>query len=373
MQEVRTKYLIENILSPTGIRVNGNNPFDIQVKNKDFYDRVVHDGSMGLGESFMDGWWDCDDLTDFFCRIIPSHPERRVGKNLKLLSYILKLKMLNLNNRSRAYQVGEEHYDIGNELYRQMLDKRMVYSCAYWKDADNLDCAQEAKLNLICRKLQIAKGDRILDIGCGWGSFAKYAAERYEAEVVGITVSKEQVSLGKEICRGLPVEIRLQDYRTVNEPFDHIVSVGMFEHVGPKNYRAYMKTVHRCLRDGGLFLLHTIGKKRSNNLNDPWMDKYIFPNYWLPSQQEVNNAIRKLFVVKDWHAFGSFYDPTLLSWFHNFHANWDKLSLFYDNTFYRMWKYYLQSCAGAFRCGYLDVWQMVLSKKGIPVDYQAVR
>ena len=134
-----------------------------------------------------------------------------------------------------------------------------------------------------------------------------------------------------------------------------------------------MKTVHKCLRDEGLFLLHSIGKHQLRTMNDPWMDKYIFPNYWLPSRLEINTSIKKLFVIRDWHSFGSFYDPTLLSWFHNFHSNWHKLSLFYDSTFYRIWKYYLLSCAGAFRCGQLDVWQVVLSKEGIPINYEAVR
>jgi cyclopropane-fatty-acyl-phospholipid synthase len=254
-----------------------------------------------------------------------------------------------------------------------MLDRRLVYSCAYWKDADNLDDAQEAKLDLICKKLGLRKGDRVLDIGCGWGSFARFAAEKYGVRVVGITVSSEQAALGREMCEGLPVEIRLQDYREIDEKFDHVVSVGMFEHVGYKNYRIYMEVVRRCLRDEGLFLLHTIGNNISCIATDPWFDKYIFPNSVVPSVKQISSAMEGLFILEDLHNFGSYYDATLTAWFANFDRNWHSLTDRYDQRFYRMWKYYLLSCAGSFRSRCLQVWQMVLSKEGVPGGYQPAR
>jgi cyclopropane-fatty-acyl-phospholipid synthase len=373
MKTDKVKKIVQDILSPAGITINGNQPWDIQINNEQFYQRVLSDGSLGLGESYMDGWWDCENLDDFFCRIIPSQPEDKIKKNWKLLFHILGAAIVNKGSKSRAFQIGERHYDIGNELYKNMLDRRMVYSCAYWKEAENLHDAQEAKLGLICRKLGIRPGDRILDIGCGWGSFAKYAAEEYGVEVVGITVSKEQAELGKESCKRLPIEIRLQDYRDVDERFDHVVSVGMFEHVGCKNYRTYMKAVHHCLKDEGLFLLHTIGNKQTGIANDLWFERYIFPNYFIPSKQQINAAIERLFVVEDWHDFGADYDATLIAWFKNFDASWDKLKERYGERFYRMWKYYLLSCAGAFRSRYMQVWQIVLSKNGVPGGYRSVR
>jgi cyclopropane-fatty-acyl-phospholipid synthase len=248
----------------------------------------------------------------------------------------------------------------------------MVYSCAYWKNAGNLDDAQEAKLDLICRKLALQPGNRILDIGCGWGSFAKYAAERFGVEVVGITVSREQAGLAAELCRGLPVEIRLRDYRDVEGRFDHIVSVGMFEHVGYRNYRTYMETVHNCLKDDGLFLLQTIGNSHSEVVGDPWIDKYIFPNSIIPSIKQISAAIEGLFIIEDLHNFGAYYDTTLCSWLHNFERNWNKLKSRYDENFYRMWRYYLQLFMGAFRSRCLQVWQIVLSKKGKPGGYSAL-
>jgi cyclopropane-fatty-acyl-phospholipid synthase len=363
------KNITQKILSPAGITLNGDRPWDLQVRDDRFYRRVLNEGSLGLGESYMDGWWECEELDTFFAKIVPTDPEAKLKKNLRLLFHILGVTMLNPGRKSYAFQIGERHYDKGNELFKNMLDKRMVYSCGYWKDAHNLDEAQEAKLELICRKLGLKAGDRILDIGCGWGSFAKYAAEKYDVEVVGITVSNEQLSLGQELCRGLPVELRLQDYRDVNERFDHIVSVGMFEHVGFKNYLTYMEKAHQCLKDNGLFLLHCIGSDVSHVAGDPWLDKYIFPNSLIPSLKQITTSLEGLFTVENLHNFGFYYDATLMSWFKNFNNSWDKLKALYGERFYRMWKYYLLSSAGTFRCRGMQVWQFVLSKKGIPGGY----
>jgi cyclopropane-fatty-acyl-phospholipid synthase len=373
MKTGKFKDSIEDILSCAQITINGNNPWDIRVKNDAMFKKIVRTGSLGLGESYMDGWWECEKIDDLFHRMLPSNPEKIVRKNWKLILHSLHSKAFNLAKRSRAFQVGRKHYDLGNELYRNMLDKRMVYSCAYWKKADNLDSAQEAKLDLICRKLGLQPGDRILDIGCGWGSLVKYASEQYRVKAVGITISKEQAALARESCSGLPVEIRLQDYRDLNEKFDHIVSVGMFEHVGHKNYRTYMKTVHKCLSDDGLFLLHTIGAKKAKAEYDPWLHKYIFPNAYLPSMSQIIDSIKDLFTIEDWHCLDTNYDATLTSWFDNFNSNWHKLKNIYDDRFYRMWKYYLLSCAGIFRSRSLHVWQIVLSKKGFTKRYQALR
>ena len=364
------KQSINEIFSAAGISINGKNFFDIRIQDERFFERVTADGSLGLGEAYMEGWWDCECLDDFFCRLICSNAEDKVKKNWKLL---LWATLINVNGKSKAFQIGERHYDIGNKLYQNMLDKRMTYSCGYWKDVNNLDEAQEAKLDLICRKLDLQPGDRILDIGCGWGSFVKYAAEKYRAKAVGVTVSEKQAVLAKEMCAGLPVEIRLQDYRELDEKFDHIVSVGMFEHVGYKNYRTYMETACKCLSDDGLFLLHTIGDIRSNVAAEPWFDKYIFPNSIIPSLKQISAAIEKIFVMEDLHNFGSYYDPTLTAWFNNFNRSWDELKNEYSDRFYRMWKYYLLSCAGTFRARSLQVWQIILSKKGVPGGYHPVR
>ena len=363
MSTEKLKRAIQEILSPAGITLNGDKPWDIRVRDERFYHRVLRDSSLGFGESYIDGWWECGQLDELFTKILPTEPKEKIKKNWRLLVPMLSAVILNAGRKPKAFQVGERHYDKGNELFKNMLDKRMVYSCAYWKEAGSLDDAQEAKLEMICRKLSLRPGERILDIGCGWGSFAKYAAENYKVKVVGITVSKEQVSLGRELCRGLPVEIRLQDYRDIDEKFDHIVSVGMFEHVGCKNYRTYMEKVHNCLKDDGLFLLHTIGDGVSCVSVDPWLGKYIFPNALIPSLKQISGATEGLFITEALQNIGIDYDATLTSWFKNFDNNWDKLKGLYDEKFYRMWKYYLLSSAGTFRSGSLQVWQILFSKR----------
>jgi cyclopropane-fatty-acyl-phospholipid synthase len=367
------KDTVVTLLSPAGIAIDGDNPWDIKVKDNNFYTRVMTRGSLGLGESYMDGWWDCQRLDEFFYRVLRTDIESRVRKNWTIFISILRARVFNLQSRRRALQIGEKHYDTGNDLFINMLDKRLTYSCGYWRDAGTLDEAQENKLDLICRKLRLKPGMKVLDIGCGWGSLAKYAAEKYKVEVVGITVSREQVELARTICHGLPIEIKLMDYRDISEKFDRIVSVGMIEHVGYKNYRTFMKLVCQCLQEDGLFLLHTIGGNESRTSVDPWVNKYIFPNGMLPSIKQLGGAIEGLFVMEDWHNFSADYDKTLMVWNSRFEDSWEKLRSNYDERFYRMWRYYLLSCAASFRARKNQLWQIVLSKHGVPGGYQSFR
>jgi cyclopropane-fatty-acyl-phospholipid synthase len=322
----------------------------------------------------MDGWWDAEKVDEFIYKILIAQLDEKIRLKFSIFFRIITARFFNLQSKRRAFLIGEKHYDLGNDLFQNMLDKRMNYSCAYWKDAGSLDEAQENKLELICSKLYLKPGMRVLDIGCGWGAFGKYSAEKYNVEVVGITVSKEQVELGRKLCRGLPVEIQLMDYRDVNGNYDRIVSAGMIEHVGYKNYKTFFKVANKCLKDDGLFLLHTIGNIKSEKAIDPWTDKYIFPNGLLPSVAQLGKAIENHFVMEDWHNFGIDYDKTLMEWFNNFVANWDKIKNKYSERFFRMWKYFLLSAAGSFRSRRRDqLWQIILSKNGIPGGYQSIR
>jgi cyclopropane-fatty-acyl-phospholipid synthase len=360
-------------LAVAGIRLNGDRPQDIQVLHPDFYRRIMTDGSLGLGESYVDGWWECERLDRFFYQVLAAKLDQRAAKSPAALFMALKRRFLNLQTESGAFQVGERHYDIGNDLFTGMLDARMTYTCGYWKNAMDLEEAQEAKLDLVCRKLNLRPGQRVLDIGCGWGSFIKFAAERYGVRAVGITISKEQRALGQHACQGLPVEIRLQDYRDVDEKFDHIVSLGMFEHVGLKNHREYFKVARRCLREGGLFLLHTIASADTDNQPDPWIEKYIFPNSMLPNAKNIVDASADLFRAEDWHNLGPDYDPTLMAWSANFERSWPSLKAQYSQRFYRAWKYYLLSCAGTFRAGRNQVWQILYSRSGDQAPARVLR
>ncbi len=375
---MNSKERAEKLLSGFGIALNGNKPWDVRVHDERLYDRIFSGGTLALGESYMDGWWDAPDLAEFFTRLSRQAPLSMLG--IGLAGQILKSKLFNLQSSSRAFQVAEHHYDLDNDLYKKMLDPRMVYSCGYWKDAKTLAEAQEAKFDLICRKCNIKKGDKVLDVGCGWGGFAAFAAEKYGAKVVGITVSKEQAAYARTRTHELPIEFRIQDWRELGgEMFDHVISIGMFEHVGPKNYRAYMQKVRDVLKEDGLFLLHTIGHSKTTRALEPWFHKYIFPNGHLPSAAQIAKAIDRkwfsepLFVMEDWHNFGADYDRTLCAWFENFDRAWPELKMKYDERFYRMWKYYLLVSAGMFRARYLQLWQIVLSPKGVQGGYSPVR
>ncbi len=364
MLERNLRIRTQEILALADVTVNGDRPWDIVVHDERFYSRVLRQGSLGLGESYMDAHWDCPALDQMFCRILEADLERKVPFNWRVVFPYLKASFFNSQRRSTASQNAARHYDLGNDLYRSMLDERMVYSCAKWEHASCLDEAQEAKLDFVCQKLNIRRGAKILDIGCGWGSFARFAAEKYGAEVVGITLSREQAQLGQQMCAGLPIEIRLQDYREVNGHFDRLVSLGMFEHVGYKNYRTLMEVAHRCLKKAGVFFLGTIGTNQSAHCTDPWIEKYIFPGSMLPSIKQIGASIEGLFIVEECQNWGHYYDKTLMAWFQNFHENWNKMKSHYGERFYRMWKYYLLASAGIFRSRRIQVWQIVLSPSG---------
>lgn len=368
-EESRLHKLMMNILDTADVKVNGDRPWDIELRSSNVPERVFSLGSVGLGEAYMDGQWSSDRLDEFFSRVLRAHLDRQV-QPLRLAFHALRTRLLNRQTLKRAWKVGEVHYDLGNDFYEAMLDPRMTYTCGYWKEASSLAEAQEAKLEMICQKLQLKPGMKMLDIGCGWGSLMAYAAEHYGAQCVGVTISKEQTAWAKDRYPHLPLEFRLQDYRTVNERFDRIASVGMFEHVGRKNHRKFMEVAHRCLADDGLFLLHTIGKNQRDSTTDPWIDKYIFPNGDLPSIGQIGDAVDDLFVMEDLHNFGSDYDKTLMAWHANFEDAWPQFKDQLGERFYRMWKYYLLSCAGAFRARDIQLWQWVLSKEGIKGGYE---
>lgn len=368
-----SKQTIRELLAGTEVDLDGSRPFDMRVHDERFYDRVLSDGPMGLGEAYMDGWWDCQALDVMMDKLLRADLESRVSP-AKLIVPVLYSKVVNRQRRARAFDVGRRHYDLGNDLYRWMLDRRMTYTCGYWAHAADLDQAQEHKLDLVCRKMQLEAGMRVLDIGCGWGSFAGFAAERYGVEVVGVTVSREQVELGRELLKALPVELRLQDYRDVDGVYDRVVSLGMFEHVGVRNYKSFMDVVLRCLKDDGLFLLHTIGTNTPKTAVDPWTDKYIFPGGMLPTAARISAALEGRFVIEDWHNFGADYDPTLMAWMDNVDRHKQELAnLGYDERFYRMWRYFLLSSAGAFRARRNHLWQIVLTKPGFAGVYRSIR
>jgi len=359
LRRSRFRARLESLFARCGIEIDGPNAWDIRVHHEDFYSRVLANGSLGLGESYMDGWWDVRDLDGFLYRLLAARLDEEVKTWRDALAW-LTASLINLQRRDRAFTVGEKHYDLGNDFYEGMLDARMMYSCGYWEHAHTLDEAQEAKLELTLDKLGLEPGQRVLDVGCGWGGALRYAVEKYGVIGVGVTVAREQAAYARARNEGMPIAIRLQDYRDMREKFDHVFSIGMFEHVGVRNYRRYMRVVRRCLHPGGRFLLHTIGKLKSSNHTDPWINKYIFPNSMIPSRAQIEAAIDGIFTIKGWQNIGGHYERTLLAWRANFERSWARMAARYDERFRRMWHYYLSACAAAFRAKKLEVWQVLL-------------
>lgn len=363
---------VATVLARADVLVDGPRPWDMRVHDPGVFPRLLRNGSLALGEAYMDGAWDCEALDQMLTRLLRARLDEAVIGWADRWD-ALRARLFNRQRGRRAFEVGERHYDLGNDLYRAMRGARLVYSCAYWSEATELDAAQVAKLDLIARKLQLAPGMRVLDIGCGWGEALRHFAEHYGVSGVGLTISREQADFARERCARFPVEIRVQDYHDVGGEFDRVFSVGMFEHVGVRNYRAYFETVHRCLRPHGLTLLHTIGTNRSTDRTDPWIERYIFPNSMLPSAAQITAASEGLFVHEDWHNFGADYDRTLQAWRRNIEAAWSRLPARYDERFRRMWRYYLHASMAAFRSRNAQLWQLVLSRDGVPGGYVAPR
>jgi cyclopropane-fatty-acyl-phospholipid synthase len=375
--------IIENLCAQADITINGKRPWDLQVHNRAFYDRVLADGSLGIGEAYMEGWWDADDLYTFFERILP-YGRVAKAKNVGWRTgfAFLKAKLFNVQTRVQSRQLADVHYNLSNELFEHMLGPSMAYSCGYWEGATDLDAAQIAKYEMICRKLQLEAGERLLDVGCGWGGFAKYAAEKYDVEVVGVTVADEQARYARHACRGLSVKIVSCDYREFDcrehgGLFDKVTSIGMIEHVGYRNYRTLSAKIEASLRERGLLMLHTIGSNVSMESADPWLTTYIFPGGVLPSMQQLGEAAEDLLVLHDFQNIGVHYTPTLRAWNVNFETYWSNSQgeahrpqiWGSEETFYRMWRYYLLSCAADFAIGDSQVWQLVYAKGHLPDGY----
>lgn len=361
----RAERLVRRLLETADIQVGGSRPQDITVHHPDFYKRALRDGRLGIGESYLDGQWDAHALDQFIERLLRARVNERV-QDWQAMVYVAAARAVNLQNVPRGARAVRHHYDIGNDLYRAMLGPTLSYTCAYWKDAANLDDAQRNKLDLVCRKLALKPGMTVLELGCGWGTFAKFACENYGVHVTGCTLSEEQLSLGRELCTGLDVDLRLQDYRDATGSFDRVVSIGMMEHVGYKNHGTYFETVDRCLKPDGLAFVHTIGGNVSEKLIDSFFHKYLFPNAVIPSLTQLSQAVEGRFVIEDVHNIGPHYDPTLIAWHERFEASWPSLKGRYDERFHRLWRFYLLSSAGSFRARFTQLFQLVLTRPGTP-------
>jgi cyclopropane-fatty-acyl-phospholipid synthase len=354
-------------LADAGITLNGSRPWDPQIIRARALLRCAH-GTLEAGRAYADCDWECTALDEFAARLVrtrrPSEVFPRWRRLLRLANHIG-----NPQGRRRARDA-VRHYEGRFELFEAMLGPTLTYSCGYWEKARTLDDAQTAKHDLVCRKLGIEPGMRILDVGCGWGALAEHAARHYGAVVTGVTLADEQAAIARTRNSGLPVTILARDYREVEGRFDRVVSLGMFEHVGPRNYRTFFRKLSGWLAPGGLALLHSIGGLTSTTTTDPWLNEFIFPGSVLPSEAQIARASEGLFVLEDWHNFGAYYDRTLSAWNENVSRAWTGELSDYPETFQRTWRYYLLTCAGLFRARVAQLWQLVLSPQGVPGGYR---
>jgi cyclopropane-fatty-acyl-phospholipid synthase len=362
----RAQDVCRDLLASAGVTVGGDQPWDLQVHDDRVWSRVLRDGTLGAGEAYMEGWWDAPALDQLIDRVMRVRLGETLRENWTIVAHAVRARILNLQSITRSFDNGHRHYDIGNDLYEAMLGGRLLYTCAYWPNAKTLEEAQDAKLDLVCRKIGLAPGMRVLDLGCGWGGFAAFAAERYQVSVTGFTVAQEQVKWARDHYAHLPIDIRHDDYRNATGTYDAVVSIGLMEHVGWKNYRGYMELVDRLLAPGGAAFIHTIAGNRPRAHLDPWFDKYIFPNAVLPTLARLTAAMEGLFVPEDVHNIGEDYDLTLMAWWQKFDAAWPTLRAAYGDAFYRRWKYYLLASAGAFRARAQQLFQIVMTRPGTP-------
>jgi len=360
--------ILTEMFDHAGVTVNGHQPWDIQVHDDRWYRRAMQEKNLGMGESYMEGWWDCSQIDEMICRLLRGGLDEKLKGTLRYSIGFIPDILFNLQSRARSHLIAKQHYDLGNDLFFSFLDPYHQYSCGFFESTNDLNQSQEQKISLILKKLNLSARDHLLDIGCGWGGLAYYAANRYGCKVTAVNISQEQVRYAREYCKDLPVYFHEGDYRMIDGRFDKIVSVGMFEHVGRKNYRTYMRVVHRLLKEEGIFLLHTIGNNTSTAHTDPWITKYIFPNSSIPSLRQISKSIEKLFIIEDLHNIGPHYDKTLMAWNDRFQQAWPMLNKRYDDRFKRMWEYYLLSCAGSFRARNIQLWQIVMTKHGFCVE-----
>jgi cyclopropane-fatty-acyl-phospholipid synthase len=345
----------------------------MRLSDRSLYHKLVFNPELNAGEAYMDGRMSFEDSTlrDFLTLFslnrlsLASYPLQKV---LRRVSRMFK-KGQQANPIGKAQQNVAHHYDLGNDFYKLFLDEGLQYSCAYFTNDDNtLEQAQRNKLRLLAAKLNLSPGLKILDIGCGWGDLALYLARLADVEVVGVTLSKEQFELANARARkaGLDNRVRfeLKDYRKVEDRFDRIVSVGMFEHVGVHHYGEFFGKINELMDDDGLALIHSIGHMSPPGTASPWLRKYIFPGAYSPALSEVFEVVEQNSLwVTDLEFLRLHYAKTLAHWAQRFEANRDKVEAMYDARFARMWEFYLISAEMMFRTGSQLVFHMQLARK----------
>ncbi len=345
---------------------SGKPEFKLIVKTEKCAENILMNGEFGFCQAYMAGNIVVEGDFRQLMRVGILTLPQKLQLSLRFKIDFLFRYMTYLNFPRRAQKNISHHYNLGNNFYRLWLDKSMAYSCAYFHHVDDsLEQAQQQKYDYICRKLRLAEGETLLDVGCGWGGMLIYAAKHYGIKGVGCTLSKQQVKFSQQKIRdaGLEAQISIQymDYRDLTGQFDKFVSIGMFEHVGREFIPLFMKKIKTLLKPGGLGLLHTIGKEKKSSVN-LWTMKYIFPGGYLPSLDEIVRAMGKIGLVPvDIENLRLHYAMTLDKWSERFEAHTDEIKQMFDETFVRMWRLFLNGSAASFRYGTIRLYHVAFT------------
>lgn len=366
---IQAKYIITQILNDAKIKLGK----DLVVYSDDVYLEWLCNGQLGIGETYMAGKWEAtgSTLDEIFTKLmgLPWEKKRKLFKSWNTKFATIAARLTNYQSKARAGMIGAHHYDLGNDFFELWLDSCMQYSCAYWKNAETLEEAQLNKLRMIAQKLKLEPGMKVLEIGFGWGGLACFLAKNYSVHVTGITVSEQQLHGAKKKAESLGLEsvtdFHYADYREMKGEYDRVVSIAMMEAVGYKNLKDYYSTISRCLKPGGIALVHTIANNRSfkTSSNAPWIIKYIFPNGFLPSMSQMAKFSEGNLVIEDVQNIGPDYDRTLLEWNQRFQQAVSNGEIFKSKVFVRMWEFYLLYCAAGFRTRSNQVYQVAYTKR----------
>ncbi len=344
------------------------------IKNPDFYDRVVRDGSLGMGESYMEGWWDAegDDIVSAIGIIISNQLEKTIRVSPSLMLSAASTKIFANVSRVRSKSNIQQHYDVGNDFYELFLDENMAYTCGYQKDPnDTIEDMQNQKHERVARKLGLKAGESMVDLGCGFGGMLRYGAKNFGIKGMGVTLSEGQYEWANKKMQeeGLHDNIRveLKDYRDMTGTFDHVVSIGLAEHTWQRGYETFIGKISELLKEGGVGLVHTIGvTSPPHETTDAWINRYIFPDGRLPRLEELIEEMRRAgLTVGHVENFKLHYAETLRHWKEKFNKNRATIKAMapeYNEEFLRMWDYYLQVCEAGFRYGELQLYQILFCK-----------
>jgi len=344
------------------------------INNPEFYDRVISQGSLGLGESYMEGWWDAkdNDIASCIGPMLCNELYNTIRVSPSLLLSAVATRILANGSRSRSKANIQQHYDVGNDFYELFLDTNMAYTCGYQKDKnDTIEQMQDQKHERVARKLGLKPGEHIVDLGCGFGGMLRYGAKHFGISGVGVTLSEGQHEWGNNKIKeeGLQdnIHIDLKDYRDMTGSFDHVVSIGLAEHTWQRGYETFIGKVSDLLKDGGVGLVHTIGSTAApHETTDAWINRYIFPDGRLPRLEELIEEMRRAgLTVGHVENLKLHYAETLRHWKEKFNRNRTAIKAIgpeYNEEFLRMWDYYLQVCEAAFRYGELQLYQILFCK-----------